>query len=356
MSYPSRDFWKAKSVLVTGHTGFKGAWLSFYLSQMGAQVHGLALDPIGSPNLYSELKLSTRLASDSRIDIRDYAIIRDAVGQLRPEVIFHLAAQALVGKGYEFPINTLSTNVVGTANLLEATRELELKTVFISVTTDKVYANSSAAQSFAEDDPLGGHDPYSASKAAADIISQMFGSAYLSKIGTPVGIARAGNVIGGGDWSKNRLFPDLVRAWSSNKPARLRLPHATRPWQHVLEPLRGYIILAEMLQSKPEMFGPINFGPDVDDSLSVEDVVGVASAFWPKNPGWVEGDEEPFYEAKDLSIDNSRAKKMLDVKPVWRSQVAIERTTRWYHEYYSGTAAADLCLDDIRAFESEKWQ
>ena len=343
-------------MLVTGHTGFKGSWLAFYLSEMGAHVHGLALDPIGSPNLYSELKLSTRLASDSRIDIRDYARIRNAVDQLRPEVIFHLAAQALVSEGYRFPITTLSTNVMGTMNLLEATRELRLEAVFISVTTDKVYGNSGATHSFAEDDPLGGYDPYSASKAAADIISQMFGSAYLNVIGAPVGIARAGNVIGGGDWSRNRLFPDLVRAWSSNKPAKLRLPHATRPWQHVLEPLRGYIIFAEMLQSRPEVFGPVNFGPDVDDSLSVEDVAGIASAFWPKNPGWVEEEEERFNEAKDLSIDNSLAKKMLDVKPVWRSQVAIERTTRWYHEYYSGTAAAELCLDDIRAFESEKWR
>lgn len=343
-------------MLVTGHTGFKGSWLAFYLSEMGAQVHGLALDPIGSPNLYSELRLSKRLASDSRIDIRDYLRVRDAVDQLHPEVIFHLAAQALVSEGYDFPIDTLSTNVMGTANLLQAVSETELKTVFISVTTDKVYANSSAGQLFTEDDPLGGNDPYSASKAAADIVSQMFGSAYLNKIGTPVGIARAGNVIGGGDWSKNRLFPDLVRAWSLNKPARLRLPRATRPWQHVLEPLRGYVILAEMLQQDPKMWGTFNFGPDTADSLSVEDLARIATGFWPKNPGWEIDDREHFYEAKDLSIDNSRAKKLLDIKPVWRSEVAIERTTRWYREYYSGTSAADLCLDDIRAFESEKWQ
>lgn len=343
-------------MLVTGHTGFKGSWLAFYLSEMGAKVHGLALDPIGSPNLYSELKLSTRLASDSRIDCRNYQRVCDTVGQLQPEVIFHLAAQALVSEGYEFPIDTLSTNVIGTANLLEATREFGLKTVFISVTTDKVYRNSSGAESFAEGDPLGGHDPYSASKAAADIISQMFGSAYLDKIGTPVGIARAGNVIGGGDWSKNRLFPDLVRAWSLNEPAKLRLPRATRPWQHVLEPLRGYVLLAENLENDPGMSGPLNLGPDADDCLSVEGLAAIASDFWPKNPGWVAEETELFNEAKNLSIDNSRAKDLLGVKPVWRSEAAIERTTRWYREYYSGGAAEDLCLDDIRAFESEQWR
>ena len=354
MVLPQKNFWKSKKVLVTGHTGFKGAWLSLYLSEMGSQVHGLALDPLGPHSLYSELALSNRLASDSRVDIRDYQRVSDLLEEIQPEVVLHLAAQAIVSEGYQFPLDTLGTNVMGTANLLEATRQLGLPSIFISVATDKVYENNGAGRPFLECDPLGGHDPYSASKAAADIVSHMFARAFLGHLGTPVGIARAGNVIGGGDWSQDRLFPDLARAWSSKQQLKIRFPKATRPWQHVLEPLRGYLLLAEKLAVEPEMFGPTNFGPDTEDSLSVEEVVEIATNFWQGSPGWAQENEKPFYEAKDLSINNSRAKESLGIYPVWSSATAIERTTRWYREYFSGAAPEDLCLDDIRAYESDK--
>lgn len=351
MRLPSKTFWESRKVLVTGHTGFKGSWLSFNLLELGAEVHGLALDPNIPQNLYSALNLSENLASDWRVDIRDYARVLGAIEAIQPEVVFHLAAQALVGEGYRSPLGTLSTNVMGTANLLEATRGVGKRTVFISVTTDKVYANSEAGQSFAEHFPLGGHDPYSASKAAADIISQMFNTAYLRESGVAVGIARAGNVIGGGDWSEDRLFPDLARAWSSNRPVKLRIPHATRPWQHVLEPLRGYMVLAEVLESNPGMSGPFNFGPDADDSLDVEQVVSIASGFWPANSGWIKDPEERFHEAKNLSIVNLQTKELLRVGPIWRSPTAIERTTQWYHDYHSGSAATGLCREDIHAYQ-----
>lgn len=354
MIYPSRNFWKSKKVLVTGHTGFKGAWLSLYLSEMGAEIHGVALDPVGELSLFSELGLSSRLASDSRIDIKDFARVHEVIKQFRPDVVIHLAAQAIVSEGYRSPIYTLSTNVMGTANLLEATRQLGQSTTFISVTTDKVYANDGTGKSFAEDDPLGGNDPYSASKAAADIVSQMFATGYLSEMGVAVGITRSGNVIGGGDWSQDRLLPDLARAWSSSQPVRLRFAQATRPWQHVLEPLRGYLVLAENLVGNPENSGPLNFGPDPEDALSVEQVVDVASRSWPGNPGWLGDSEKGFYEAENLSIDNSLAKEVLGIEPVWPSATAIERTTRWYREYYSGATPEELCLADIQAYEGQK--
>lgn len=354
MILPSKDFWKSKRVLVTGHTGFKGTWLSLYLAEMGAEVHGLALDPVGELSLYSELGLSTRLASDSRIDIRNLEGVERATSRIQPEVTLHLAAQATVSEGYRTPLDTLSTNVMGTANVLEATRRLGRSTAFISVATDKVYANHGAGRTFAEHDPLGGNDPYSASKAAADIVSQMYERAYLGEIGVAVGIARAGNVIGGGDWALDRLFPDLARAWSSNQPLRLRFPEATRPWQHVLEPLRGYLLFAEKLVANPEMSGPINFGPVAEDSLSVKDVVDIASQSWPENSSWVGETEKDFSEVKDLSIDSSRARKGFGIEPVWQSTTAIERTTRWYREYYLGASAEELCLEDIQAYEGKK--
>lgn len=354
MILPSKDFWKSKRVLVTGHTGFKGTWLSLYLTEMGAEVHGLALDPVGELSLYSELGLSTRLASDSRIDIRDFEGVERATSRLKPEVTLHLAAQAIVSEGYRSPLDTLAINVMGTANLLEVTRRLGKSRAFVSVATDKVYANDGAGQPFSERDPLGGNDPYSASKAAADIVSQMFATAYLGEIGVAVGIARAGNVIGGGDWSRDRLFPDLARAWSSNQPLRLRFSQATRPWQHVLEPIRGYLLFAEKLVANPKISGPINFGPVAGDSLSVEDVVDIASRSWPENSSWVGKTEKDFGEVKDLSIDSSRAKEVLGIEPVWQSHTAIERTTEWYRGYYSGASAEKLCLDDIQAYEGKE--
>lgn len=352
--YPSRDFWKSKKVLVTGHTGFKGSWLSLYLSELGAQVHGLSLSPTGDRDLYSDLGLKTRLAHDSRTDIRNRHVVREIVREFKPEVVFHLAAQSLVSEGYRSPLATLSTNLMGTANVLDAVREAEIATVVVAVSTDKVYANSGAAQAFSENDPLGGTDPYSASKAGADLISQMFSACYLEQAGIPLGIARAGNVIGGGDWSRDRLFPDLARAWSMHQALRLRSPTSTRPWQHVLEPLRGYILLAENLFKNPKLSIPFNFGPDVEDSLSVGDVVKLASDFWPGNPGWVEETEELFKEAKFLAIDNSRAKQLLNLSPIWSSKTAIERTTGWYREHFAGATAEILCLEDIHAFEVGK--
>ena len=351
MPFPSKAFWNSKRVLVTGHTGFKGAWLALYLSEIGANVRGMALQPKGTRNLFAELKLSETIERDSRVDIRDFERVRAEIIDFQPEVVFHLAAQALVSQGYRSPLDTISTNVLGTSNVLEATRQAGMKCVFISVATDKVYANTKSDGPFSESDPLGGYDPYSASKASADLISQMYFSAYSSDAGNGVGVARAGNVIGGGDWSERRLFPDLARAWSSNQRLGVRFPSATRPWQHVLEPLRGYLLLAEKLHENPLQSGPMNFGPNAEDSLSVEEVVRIASNYWPMNPGWGTDTEVRFHESKDLAIDCGRAKDVLDFDAVWNSATAIERTVGWYREFYSGTSALELCYRDIEQYQ-----
>jgi len=353
MTLPSKSFWEHKTVLVTGHTGFKGSWLSLCLSEMGAVVHGLALEPHGPKNLFSDLRLSDRLDRDFRVDIRDFTAVREAISQSQPDVIFHLAAQALVGEGLRSPLDTISTNVMGTANLLEACRQTSQRCVFISVTTDKVYSNENLGQVFGEQDSLGGKDPYSASKAAADIISQMFDSAYFNNREISVGVARAGNVIGGGDWNQDRIFPDIARAWSSGEIVKIRSPKATRPWQHVLEPLRGYMILAERLQAQQKISGPINFGPDPQDCLTVQELVSISSAFWQGNPGWDIEFEGRSHEVESLAISNSLASHLLGIEPVWTSEKAIERTTEWYFQFLMGANAETLCLADIQAYWNE---
>lgn len=350
MGFPSSRFWKQKTVLITGHTGFKGSWLSLYLSEMGAVVHGLALNPSGPKNLFSDLNLPERIVRDFRVDIRDEAAVHEAIAQSQPDVIFHLAAQALVGEGLRSPLNTIRTNVMGTANLLDACRKIGRRCVVISVTTDKVYSNENLGQVFREQDPLGGKDPYSASKAAADIISQAFEEAYFSNRDISVGVARAGNVIGGGDWSVDRIFPDIARAWSSGEIAKIRSPRATRPWQHVLEPLRGYLLLAEKLDTNHQTCGPVNFGPDPRDCLTVEELVSISSVYWQGNPGWETLSRGSPHEVESLAIDNSLASKLLGIEPVWSSEEAIERTTKWYYRHSLGAEAEALCLGDIRAY------
>jgi len=348
---PSVAFWKNKKVLVTGHTGFKGSWLSLLLTEMGANVSGVSLAPVGSTNLYFELNMEDKLASDHRIDLRDFEGLSREIDEVSPDIVFHLAAQSLVRRGYLSPIDTIGTNVLGTAHLLESVRQAGLKPTIVSVTSDKVYANNQGKKVFSEFDPLGGYDPYSVSKAAADLVSQMYSAAYLMELKVPVGIARAGNVIGGGDWSENRLFPDLVRAWSSDVPASLRFPQATRPWQHVLEPIHGYLTLAERLYANPGMAGNFNFGPDPKDCLTVQHAVEIASRFWPANPGWTIETEDHFHESADLAIDSSKARDLLGVSPVWNSEQAIERTIHWYRDFCAGAPAEALCREDIDAFE-----
>ena len=348
-SSPTPGFWQGKRVLVTGHTGFKGAWLTHWLSMMGANVVGLSLAPDTNPSLYQLLALDG--CCESRIgDIRDTATVRDTVRHAQPDVVLHLAAQALVRASYESPVATFNTNVMGTAHVLEALRESESCRVAVMVTTDKVYRNREWVWPYREDDPLGGHDPYSASKAACEMVIESCRLSFLQSHGIAVASARAGNVIGGGDWSENRLIPDAVRAWQHGHILDIRRPDAVRPWQHVIEPLAGYLVLAEHLWRLPDLAGAYNFGPFANATASVREVVELARQAYPAGEvAYGKVDAGP-HEAGLLALDPSRAKAVLQVQQRFSLEESVRRTMNWYLAQSQGRSAADLCDGDIAAW------
>ena len=320
---PDPSFWAGKRVLLTGHTGFKGAWLALWLDRLGAKVVGISLPPATTQSLAGLAGIDGLI--DSRFtDIRDAGELLRQLRSVSPEIVLHLAAQALVRTSYRDPLLTFGTNVQGTANVLEAVRVTGSARVVVAVTTDKVYRNIEQAYPYRETDPLGGHDPYSASKAAAEIVIASYRDAYLAASGVAVASARAGNVIGGGDWSEDRLIPDAVRAWSTGQPLAIRRPQAFRPWQHVLEPLAGYLKLAERLWAKPDLAGAYNFGPPTHEAASVRDVVLLArQCYGSGEVTWGEGDEGP-HEAGWLALEIAKAKQVLGVAPRWSLQSAVQ--------------------------------
>lgn len=346
---PTSGFWQGKRVLVTGHTGFKGAWLTHWLSMMGAEVTGLSLAPATDPNLFHLLALERRC--DSRIgDIRHAEQVRDAVQQARPDVVLHLAAQALVRTSYESPLATFGTNVMGTAHVLEALRSSDSCRVAVMVTTDKVYRNREWVWPYREEDALGGHDPYSASKAASEVVIESWRLSYLADRGLAVASARAGNVIGGGDWSEHRLIPDAVRAWSRGLALDIRRPDAVRPWQHVIDPLAGYLVLAERLWDEPALAGAYNFGPFAHATASVRDVIDIArQAHQGATVTYGAADAGP-HEAGLLALDPSRSKALLRVQQRFSLEESVRRTMHWYTAQADGRSAAELCEEDIAAW------
>lgn len=347
---PQAAFWRGRRVLVTGHTGFKGAWLCLWLQRLGAEVTGLALDPETQPNLFGLLG-DLGLAADRRLDIRDAGALRHAVQDAQPEVVLHLAAQALVRPSYDDPVGTFATNVMGTTHLLEAVRHTASVRVVVLVTTDKVYANREWPHPYRENDRLGGHDPYSASKAASELVIDCYHKAFLRPRGVALAAARAGNVIGGGDWAQDRLLPDAVRAWSAGQTLQVRRPDAVRPWQHVLEPLGGYLRLAEHLWQHPLAETAWNFGPAPHAALRVREVIECArAAFGRGQTEFAEG-VSGVHEAGLLALDASLAHSRLGWFPRWDTREAIVRTLRWYQALGAGQAAKQLCLDDLRAYE-----
>jgi len=348
---PEKNFWSGKKVLVTGHTGFKGAWLSFWLRTMGAKVTGLSLPPISNPNLFSLLALEKE--TDSHIvDIRDRSQLIVAMQASGVEIVFHLAAQALVRESYKNAAETFETNFGGTCNLLEGLRQCPSVKAAVIVTTDKVYRNAELAQPFVETDALGGHDPYSASKAAAEILVESYRESFFRNQGVAVATARAGNVIGGGDWSPERLLPDCMKAWAAGQVVEIRMPDAVRPWQHVLDPLAGYMVLAQKLWNQPALASSYNFGPDAEGAATVREAVSLARDNWGQaEVNFWETNSGP-KEAKFLRLSNAKARSVLGVNPVWPLDAAVGRSVRWYKDL-ANTSARELCARDIKAFEQE---
>ncbi len=318
-------------VLVTGHTGFKGSWLALWLQQLGAEVSGLALAPDSTPAHWDLLGLDG--VDDLRIDLRDAAGVRAAIARVQPQMIFHLAAQPLVRRSYREPVDTFAVNITGLVHLFEAVRECPAVAAVVNVTTDKVYLDRPVAQGYPEAHPLGGHDPYSTSKACSELLSQCYQQSYFSA-GPRLATARAGNVIGGGDWSEDRLVPDLVRSAVGGTPLVVRNPEAIRPWQHVLEPLSGYLRLGQELLESGAAIGAWNFGPPVAANLSVRELVASLCARWPGIVVASEPARQP-HETAILTLDSSKARTELDWRPVWDAPTTIARTVDWYRAWHS---------------------
>lgn len=345
------NFWRGKRVLITGHTGFKGSWLTIWLQRLGAQVTGVALEPNTKPNLFELAHVAENINS-CFCDIRDPLALAKIIHEARPELVFHLAAQPLVRASYRDPLTTFATNVMGTAHLLDALRNSANVKVAVMVTTDKVYRNNEWFYPYRETDELGGHDPYSSSKAASEIVIASYRDAYLNEQGIAVATARAGNVIGGGDWSEDRLIPDAVRAWQSRIPLEIRRPQAIRPWQHVLEPLAGYLVLAETIWAQPEKAGAYNFGPDTHDIVSVKDVVELARKTHENSKVNYGDDSQGPHEAGWLALEISKARSMLGYAPRWTLDECVRRTMNWYSLQYCGDDARSLCEADITAYDA----
>ena len=347
MKFPS---YAGRRVLITGHTGFKGSWLSLWLSRMGARVSGFALEPDTEPSLYVKARIGERVESMIG-DIRDPDLVTEAVAGFAPEIVFHLAAQPLVRRGYAEPLRTFGTNVMGTANLLEAVRRAGSVKAVVVVTSDKCYREDSSTFGYRETDPLGGHDPYSASKAAAELATNAWRASFGNCPGAAlVATARAGNVIGGGDWASDRLIPDLWRAARSKRPALIRNPSAVRPWQHVLEPLSGYLLLGErLLGGHAEAADAWNFGPALADMESVEQL---CQLMCPRlGVEWrYDGSPQP-REAAMLRLDSSKAMLRLGWRPRFSLEEAIELTGDWYARFDAGEDPHELCIERIARFE-----
>jgi CDP-glucose 4,6-dehydratase len=348
---PCSEFWHGKRVVLTGNTGFKGAWLGLWLKRLGASVTGIGLPPSTAPNLLTLIG-STELVQghDYFKDLRDAHAVADIVQRSDPEIVFHLAAQSLVRSSYRDPLGTFATNVQGTANLLDALRSLKNLRVVVAVTTDKVYRNLEYFMPYRETDDLGGHDPYSASKAATELVVACYRDAFLAQQGVAIATARAGNVIGGGDWSEERLIPDAVRAWSNNRSLIVRRPDAIRPWQHVLEPLSAYLLLSERLWHDPMLAGAYNFGPYTNEAATVKDVISQAQKVYGRGEVvWGDGREGP-HEANWLTLEIAKARHLLGYQPRWTLGEAIDHTIMWYRLQIEGVPARRLCEDDITDF------
>ena len=350
------EFWCRRKVLLTGHTGFKGSWLSLWLQSLGAEVIGYSLPPPTEPSLYVLAEVKKGMES-IRGDVLDLEHLRRVVRERGPEIVFHMAAQSLVRHSYLDPAGTYATNVLGTVHILEAVRDAAAVRAVVVVTSDKCYENRNDRRAYRETDQLGGFDPYSSSKACAEFVTAAFRESFFAgakrEAMASVGSARAGNVIGGGDWAADRLIPDVMRAVLEGRTLLIRNPHAVRPWQHVLDPLRGYLMLAEKLCEDPQRFsGGWNFGPGESETLSVSGVLERLSELWGPGISWRFDDRPHLHEAQHLKLDCTKAKTELGWEPQWNLNSALEATVQWYKAQQFHQDVRSLTLEQIRSYQS----
>ena len=347
--------WQGRRVLLTGHTGFKGSWLALWLSRLGAKVRGYSLDPSTEPNMFTLASVGN-IVEDVRGDIRDYAKLEKSMRDFAPEAVFHMAAQPIVRRSYADPVYTYTTNVLGTVHVLEAVRRIGSIRAVLCITTDKVYQNQEWVWPYRETDTLGGYDPYASSKACAEMVSAAYRSSFFSsgqfhEHQVALATARAGNVIGGGDWSEDRLIPDLVRGFCSGGPVLIRRPNAIRPWQHVLEPLHGYLRLAERLLAQDTRFASAyNFGPGDEDTWSVERIANKLVQMWGKGASWSRDSDAGAHEAHYLRLDASKARMELGWQAKLKVEAALEWTLAWYRAWHQGKNMANFTATQIEDY------
>jgi len=356
----NKNFWVNKRVFVTGHTGFKGGWISLWLQSLGAQVTGYSLEPRSSPNLFQIGRVADNMTSIIG-DISDYHGLATALSDAKPEIVFHMAAQPLVRYSYGNPIETFTTNVIGTVHILEALRKCSTVKALVNVTTDKCYENKEWIWSYRENESMGGRDPYSCSKACAELVTSSFRESFFSqetyeKHGLAVASVRAGNVVGGGDWSEDRLVPDIIRAINSNKSVSVRNPDSTRPWQHVLEPISGYLILAEKLCTHGMQYAEAwNFGPETGESISVLDILKKLDHLMPSGIKWNIAKDKNVHEANLLTLDISKVKKYLKWKPLLDIDKTLQLIVDWNTRYNNGADMHDFTHQQIELYQEQLW-
>jgi len=353
------NFWQGKKVFITGHTGFKGSWLSLWLQQLGAKVCGYSLAAPTLPSLFLEANVAEGMTSHEG-DIRDFTKLKDCIEQFKPEIVFHMAAQPLVRLSYENPMETYSTNVMGTVHLLEAVKQVGGVKAVVNITSDKCYENREWVWAYREDEAMGGYDPYSNSKGCAELVASSYRQSFFNKDkyhlhGCALASVRAGNVIGGGDWADDRLIPDMLKAFSNDKPVEIRSPHAIRPWQHVLEPLSGYITTAEHLYEQgPEFAEGWNFGPREEDAKPVQWIVKKLVKQWADKASWFLSEGEHPHEAHYLKLDCSKAKMRLDWYPVWNLEETLSRIVIWQKAWLEGQDIKQHTINEIKEYMATK--